>query len=93
MLPITFTDTDLQGVDQEQDDPMVMTIAVENFTVKKVLIYQGSLVDILHWATYQKLQVSIEAMIPYDERFYGFSSERVCTRKYIDLHAIFYEGQ
>jgi len=55
MPPITFTDADFQDVDQEQDDPMVITIELENFVVKKVLVDQGSSVDILYWATYQKL--------------------------------------
>jgi len=48
MPPITFTDADYQGVDQEQDDSMVITIELENFAVKKVLINQGSLVDIVY---------------------------------------------
>jgi len=43
--------------------------------VKKVLVDQGSSVDILYWATYQKLQVSDTAMVPYDEPIYGFSGE------------------
>jgi len=31
-------------------------------------------------------------MVPYDERIYGFSGEKVSTRGYIDLHAVFREG-
>jgi len=46
--PITFTDVDFQGMDHKQDDPMVITLEIEMFVVKKVLIDQGLLVDILY---------------------------------------------
>jgi len=47
MPPITFTDANFHGVDHQQDDPMVITIKLENCAVKKVFIDQGSSVDIL----------------------------------------------
>ena len=57
MPPITFTDDNFHGLDHQQDDPMVITVEIENYAVKKVLVDQGSSVDILYWATYQKLQL------------------------------------
>jgi len=71
---------------------MVITVEIENYAVKKVLIDQGSSVDILYWATYQKLQLPDTAMVPYDEPIYGFSGEQVSTRGYIDLHTVFRDG-
>jgi len=49
MLPITFTYANFQGINPSQVDSMVITIEVENFVVKKVLVDQGSSVDILYW--------------------------------------------
>ncbi|XP_027927601.1 uncharacterized protein LOC114184491 [Vigna unguiculata] len=92
MPPITFTDDDFQGLDHQQDDPMVITVEIENYVVKKVLVDQGSSVDILYWATYQKLQLTDTAVVPYDEPISGFSGEKVSTRDYIDLHSIFRDG-
>jgi len=92
MPPIIFTDDDFHGLDHQQDDPMVITVEIKNYVVKKVLIDQGSSVDILYWATYQKLQLPDTAMVPYDEPIYGFSSKQVSTRGYIDLHTVFREG-
>jgi len=90
--PIPTTDDDFHGLDHQQDDPMVITVEIENYAVKKVLIDQGSSVDILYWATYQKLQLPDTAMVPYDEPIYDFSGEQVSTRGYIDLRTIFREG-
>ena len=92
MPPIIFTDDDFHGLDHHQDDPMVITVEIDNYAIKKVLVDQGSSVDILYWATYQKLQLSDTAMVPYEEPIYGFSGEQVSTRDYIDLHTVFREG-
>jgi len=92
MPPIVFTDDDFHDLDHQQDDPMVITVEIENYAVKKVLVDQGSSVDILYWATYQKLQLPDTAMVLYDEPIYGFSGEQVSTRGYIDLHTVFREG-
>jgi len=92
MPPITFTDDDFHDLDHQEDDPMVITVEIENYAVKKVLIGQGSSVDILYWASYQKLQLPDTAMVPYDEPIYGFSGEQVSTRGYIDLHTVFRDG-
>lgn len=46
--PITFTNTDFQGVDPKQNDPMVIIIEIKNFVVKKILVDQGRLVYMLY---------------------------------------------
>jgi len=92
MPPTVFTDDDFHGLDHQQDDPVVIIVEIENYAVKKVLVDQGSSVDILYWTTYQKLQLPDTAMVPYDEPIYGFFGEQVSTRGYIDLHIVFRKG-
>lgn len=48
MPPITFPYSDFQGVDPNQDNPIVITMELENFVIKNVLVDQGSLVDIIY---------------------------------------------
>jgi len=48
MSPITFTNADFMAIDPKQDDPMVIKVEIECFTIKNVLVDQGSLIDILY---------------------------------------------
>ena len=93
MPPITFTSDDVKAIDTKQDDPMVITVDIENFAVKKVLVDQGSSVDILYWETFKKLQIPEQQMSPFVDEIVGFSGERVQTRGYVDLYTTFGEGQ
>ncbi|XP_020236319.1 uncharacterized protein LOC109815914 [Cajanus cajan] len=52
MPPITFTDQDFQGVDPVQDDPMFISVEINNCIVNKTLVDQGSSADILYWKTF-----------------------------------------
>ena len=56
--PITFTDGDFTAIDPAQDDPMVITVEIDKFAIAKVLVDQGSSVDILYWETFKKMQIS-----------------------------------
>jgi len=91
MSPITFTDRDFKAIDPKQDDPMVITVAIDEFAVMKTLVDQGSSVDILYWKTFKKLGIPDTEIQPYDDQIIGFSGERVDTRGFIDLYTKFGE--
>ena len=49
---ISFSDDDyLEGFDHNHDDLMVIMTIVDNYTVKRILVNQGSLVDIPYSVT------------------------------------------
>jgi len=89
MPPITFTDKDFKGIDPSQNDPMVISVDINNFTIKKALVDQGSSVDILYWKTFRAMQIPIEEMMPYNDYVVGYSGERVGTKGYIELYTTF----
>lgn len=68
---------------------MVVSIIVANFMVGKVLIDQGSLVDILYWRMFQRLEVSKASIQPYPGPLLGFMGERVEARGYANLITTF----
>jgi len=47
MTPILFMDEDFKAIDPTQNDPMVITVDVDNSSIMKTLVNQGSSVDIL----------------------------------------------
>jgi len=89
MPPITFTDEDFKGIDPTQDDPMVISVDIDNFTIKKTLVDQGSSVDILYWKTFKAMRIPEEEMMPYNDHVVGFSGKRVGTKGYIELYTTF----
>ncbi|XP_020205721.1 uncharacterized protein LOC109790885 [Cajanus cajan] len=93
MPPITFTDRDFKGVDPVQDDPMVISVEINNCVVKKTLVDQGSSADILYWKTFEQLGIPKQELTPYGEPLVRFSGERVDTRGTIDLYTYFGDDQ
>ncbi|XP_014511615.1 uncharacterized protein LOC106770314 [Vigna radiata var. radiata] len=85
MSDITFIDKDFHAPDPEQDDPMVITARIAQYDVSKVLIDQGSSVNILYWTTFQKMALTEDAITPFHEQIVGFAGERVDTWGYLDL--------
>jgi len=89
MPPNIFTDEDFKGVKYCHDDPMVILIDIDRFTIRKTLVDQGSLVDILYWKTFKAMRIPEVEMVPYDDHVVGFSEKKVGTKGYIELYTTF----
>ncbi|XP_014522777.1 uncharacterized protein LOC106779220 [Vigna radiata var. radiata] len=85
MPAITFTDKDFHAPDPDQDDPMVITARIAQYDVGKVLVDQGSSVNILYWTTFRRMEIAEDVIAPFSEHIVGFARERVDTRGYLDL--------
>nr|KYP30964.1 hypothetical protein KK1_049428 [Cajanus cajan] len=72
---------------------MVISVEINNYIVRKTLVDQGSLADILYWKTFEQLGIPEQELIPYDEPLVRFSGERVDTRGTIDLYTYFGDDQ
>ncbi|GAA0152325.1 hypothetical protein LIER_10836 [Lithospermum erythrorhizon] len=54
---ISFNDKDLVGIELQHDDPVVIALVIANFTIERMLVDTGSLVDVLYLSTFYKLQL------------------------------------
>ncbi|XP_023919235.1 uncharacterized protein LOC112030801 [Quercus suber] len=50
---ITFSERDASGIKQPHDDPLVITLEVEGFATRRVLVDNGSSKDIMYMTAYQ----------------------------------------
>jgi len=66
---------------------------VDKFAITKVLVDQGSSVDILYWETFKKMRIPETEIQHYNEQIVGFSGEQVDTKGYIDLFTTFGEEE
>lgn len=90
--PITFIDADFTGVDPEQDDPIVITVGIINWDVRKVLIDEGSSTGLLFLSTFQRLDISPKVMKPHPKPLFGFAGGQVHTHGAVELKTTFGMG-
>jgi len=60
--------------------------------VHRVLIDQGSSVDVMFWGTFNKLRLSPDQLRPYDDCLFGFAGDQVEVRGHVELRKTFSDG-
>ena len=77
MVPITYGEADLEGTSQPHNDALVVTSRVSRFLVKRVLIAQGSGVEIMYPDLYKGLGLKLDDLSKYDTLMVGFNGKVV----------------
>lgn len=85
MPAITFSSEDFHAPDLDQDDPMVITAMITRYHVRKVLVDQENLTNILYWKTFTQMEIWEEVVTLFNEQIVGFAGERVSTKGYVEL--------
>jgi len=88
-VDITFTKEDLRDVVPHDNDPIVISLVTAGKMVHRALVDQVSLVDVMFWPTFEKLQLSPDQLRPYGGCLYGFAGDQVEVRGYIELRTTF----
>ncbi|GAV66258.1 LOW QUALITY PROTEIN: hypothetical protein CFOL_v3_09768, partial [Cephalotus follicularis] len=70
---ITFSEADYEGVRLSHDDPVVVTLLVELFTMKRILIDSGSSADILYKHAFDQLRIPADHLKPVKTPLVGFT--------------------
>ena len=86
---ICFTEEDFKDIDREHDDPMVIFTLIHNFLVKKILIDQESLIDILYLNVVDTLGIPRSVYRPYSRTLVGFARRQVHVEGIVALQVTF----
>ena len=74
---ITFSDFDMEGCQHPHDDLLVIKTIVANKTINRVLVDNGSSVDIVFASAFDKIVIRREKLESVNACLRGFSGERV----------------
>ncbi|GAV74382.1 LOW QUALITY PROTEIN: hypothetical protein CFOL_v3_17862, partial [Cephalotus follicularis] len=85
---ITFSEADYEGVRLPHDDPMVVTLLVELFTMKRILIDSGSSADILYKHAFDQLRIPADQLKPVKTPLVGFTCETIHPLGSINLSVV-----
>ncbi|XP_030928297.1 uncharacterized protein LOC115954557 [Quercus lobata] len=82
---IGFSEEDKQGTLQPHDDALVVTLRIGGYDVKRVLVDQGSAVEVMYPDLYKGLNLKPEDLSPYDSPLVNFEGKTVTPKGMIRL--------
>jgi len=84
-LTLGFSEEDKEGIFQPHDNALVVTIKIGGYDVKRVLVDQGSRVEIIYPDLYKGSNLKPEDLERYDPPLMGFDGRMVVPRGMIRL--------
>ncbi|GAV73298.1 hypothetical protein CFOL_v3_16784, partial [Cephalotus follicularis] len=85
---ISFSEADYKGVRLPHDDPVVVTLLVELFTMKRILLDNGSSADILYKHAFDQLRIPADQLKPVKTPLVGFTGETIHPLGSINLSVV-----
>ena len=80
-----FSDEDKVGTIQPHDDALVVMLRIGGYDVKRVLVDQGSAVEVMYPDLYKGLKLRPEDLIAYDSPLVSFEGKTVIPKGQIRL--------
>lgn len=74
---MSFNEEDAKGVKQPHNDPLVIMLTIEGFNTKRILVDNGSSVDIIYLPAFQQLKLDPKRLRSFDSPLVSFSGDRV----------------
>ncbi|GAV74765.1 hypothetical protein CFOL_v3_18245, partial [Cephalotus follicularis] len=85
---ISFSEADYEGVRLPHDDPVVVTLLVELFTIKRILLDSGNSADILYKHAFDQLRIPADQLKPVKTPLVGFTGETIHPLGSINLSVV-----
>ena len=84
-LVLSFSDADKLGTIQPHDDALVVTLRIGGYDMKRVMIDQGSAVEIMYPDLYKRLGLKPENLTTYSSPLVSFEGKMVVPKGQIRL--------
>ena len=79
-LVLGFSDEDKIGTIQPYDDALVITLRIGGYDVKRVMVDQGSAVEIMYPDLYKGLSLRAEDLTPYSSPLVSFEGKVIIPK-------------
>ena len=79
-LVMGFSNEDKIGTIQPHDDALVITLRIGGYDVKRVMVYQGSAVEIMYPDLYKGLNLKSEDLTPYSSPLVSFEGKLIILK-------------
>ena len=84
-LDIVFSKRDGHGIRQSHDNPLVIMLKVEEFNIHRVLIDNGSSIDIIYLPAFQQMKLDKRRIRPFTSPLESFTGDRIIPRGIVTL--------
>ena len=74
---ISFTDEDAKRIHHPHDDAIAITQLIADYTTRRVLVNNGSSVDILYYPAFQQMRLRRDQLRPVCSPLIGFGEMKV----------------
>ena len=82
---MSFNEVDDRGVRQPHNDPLVIMLNIKGFNTKKILVDNGSSVDIIYLPAFQQLKLDQKRLRPFESSLVSFSGDKVYPKGIVTL--------
>ena len=79
-LVLGFSDEDKIGTIQLHDDALVITLRIVGYDMKRVMVDQGSVVEIMYPDLYKGLNLKVEDLTPYSSPLVSFEGKIILPK-------------
>lgn len=80
---ITFSNKDFIDIQTPHDDSLVISVIVSNYEVRKVLMDNKSVADILCYDTFVRMKLPTNRLTPVQNPLYGFTKNVIMLKRTI----------
>ena len=84
-LAMSFSEEDKVGIIQPRDDALMVTLRIEGYDVKRVMVEQGSEAEIMYLNLYNELGLKPKDLTAYDSPLVSFDGKFIIPKGQIRL--------